>query len=248
MFAALCAKLADFRRDSSALAATELAFIAPVLLILGLMGVDTANYVIATEQVEQVANTIGQMMSETGVGLGASTASVSNVDLQFFHDSAAEVFPGVLSDAARLTPPIPWYSDIAISMASVNFSPNSPTCTSNCSYTAYPIWVAGDRPRLCNQALPPQADTSAPAPTALPTDVFPTGPLSAGAMSTIVVVDVLFSYHPIFASYFGGATLTIARSVYISPRYVQAITYLPNGATPGGITATYCANWGTIIP
>src|ERR1700743_1974293 len=57
--------LADFRNDRSGAAAIEIAFIAPIMILLALLGVDTANYVIATEQVEQTADPIPQKNTHT---------------------------------------------------------------------------------------------------------------------------------------------------------------------------------------
>ena len=232
MLAAFLAKIAEFRRDRSAVAATEMAFIAPVIIVLGLAGVDTANYVIATEQVSEVAGTISQMITTTGpASPGSSSGNVSNVDLQFYHDSAAVIFPGVLNDAAAHGIS-PWYKDIQISTASVQFTPAPSTCTSNCSYKATALWVAGDNPRPCDYSFASVPDSSTPSTTTLPSDLFAPG--------TIIVVDVVFTYHPTFASFL-GAGLTIARSSYVAPRYVSVVNYQASATNPtGGILATTC--------
>jgi hypothetical protein len=209
------AKLAEFRRDYSGMAATEMAFVAPIMIVLALAGVDTTRYVIATEQVDKVANTIGQMLSETQpTSLLTTTGAVTYVDLQFFHDSAMVIFPDVLSDAA--TQGVPWSKDIEISMSSIQFTPSPANCTTNCAYTAQAVWTGGDNPRPCNFSFTQIADASVPTLDALPQDVFGPG--------SIIVVDVEYTYHPWFASYFGVAP-TIARSIYLAPRYVSLINY-----------------------
>lgn len=60
-------------------------------------------------------------------------------------------------------------------------------------------------------------DTAVPSKTALPADVFGPG--------SIVVVDIVFSYTPIFGFGLFG-TVPIARSAYLSPRYVPLIKYV----------------------
>ena len=115
MLTAVRVRLCEFRRDRSGLAAIEMAFVAPVMILLALVGVDVTRYVIATEQVAQVANTISQMITTTGPTVqGGTSATISDTDLQFYHDSAMVIFPGVLADAA--TQGVPWSSDIAISV------------------------------------------------------------------------------------------------------------------------------------
>jgi hypothetical protein len=209
------AKFAEFRRNRSGMAATEMAFIAPIMILLALGGVDTTRYVIATEQIDKVASTIGQMLTETQPTIpGGRTAAVTYVDLQFFHDSAMVIFPDVLSDAANQG--ISWTKDIEISMSSIQFTASPSTCTTNCTYTAQAVWAGGDNPRPCNSTFAKVVDASVPSPTTLPQDVFGPG--------SIVVVDVQYTYHPWFASYFGVAP-TIARSVYFAPRYVPVIKY-----------------------
>src|ERR1700722_2672499 len=129
------AKFAEFRRNRSGMAATEMAFIAPIMILLALGGVDTTRYVIATEQIDKVASTIGQMLTETQPTIpGGRTAAVTYVDLQFFHDSAMVIFPDVLSDAANQG--VSWTKDIEISMSSIQFTASPSTCTTNCTYTA----------------------------------------------------------------------------------------------------------------
>jgi Flp pilus assembly pilin Flp len=225
--------LADFRNDRSGAAAIEIAFIAPIMILLALLGVDTANYVIATEQVEQAANTIAQMIATTSPSSpGSTTGTVSNIDLQFYHDSAALIFPGVLNDAARQKPPLPWAFDIKISVAGVYFWPTPFGCTTNCTYIAITMWNAGDNPRQCNIPLNSVSDTAVPSSANLPKDVF--GP------NMIIVVDVLFTYHPMFASYF-GVSLPIARSVFMTPRYVGTINYQASSTYPyNGISGHTC--------
>jgi hypothetical protein len=99
-------------------------------------------------------------------------------------------------------------------MAGVLFTPNPATCTSNCSYIANVVWNSGPNKRTCGVALTAVPDTSVPSKTTLPTDVFPTGAPPGGS---IIVVDILYNYTPIFGLGFFG-TIPIARSAYLAPR------------------------------
>ncbi len=196
-----------FGRDRSGVSAIEFAFCAPVMIILLLMGVDTYRYASATRQVEEIAATIGQMISVN------QTGNVNYVDLQFFHDSTMVIYPEVLSDSKQLG--INWSSDIGISMASVQFSTAS-GCKSNCAYLPKVLWTGGSTPRACLFTLLPAADTAPPSRTTLPQDAFAPG--------SLIVVDVTFTFRPTIAMRF-MPSLPIARSYYVTPRYVSAINY-----------------------
>jgi Flp pilus assembly pilin Flp len=204
----LRAKFGTFLGDRHGAAAIELAFIAPVMIVLALAGVDTTRYVEATESISKVASTIAQMITAN------TTGSVNYVDLQFYHDSAMVIFPDVLRDAAQQG--VPWYNDISISMSSIQFTAKPANCTKNCKYTPKVIWTGGNNPRACGAKLKSVADTSIPSATTLPTDIYGPG--------SVIVVDVEYNYHPYFISFL-GASISISRSIYMAPRYVPLISY-----------------------
>ena len=102
-------------------------------------------------------------------------------------------------------------------MASVLFTPNPSTCTSNCSYIANVVWNSGPNKRTCGVPLTAVPDTSVPSKTTLPTDVFGPG--------SLLVVDIVFNYTPIFGLGLFG-TISIARSAYLAPRYVLPPKYI----------------------
>ena len=202
-----------FGRDERGVSALEFALCAPIFIVLLLMGVDTTRFVFATRQVEDIAATIGQMISVEQDGV------VNYVDLQFYHDSAMVIFPQVLTDAAQQSKT--WDNDIGISMASVKFTPTSASCTSGCTYTSKVLWTGGTAPRSCTATLTSSKDTASPSPTTLPA--------SAWGAGSIIVVDVTFSFRPTIAPRF-MTTIPISRSYYVAPRFVTAITY---GTTTG---------------
>lgn len=218
----------QFWSARQAIAATEFALVLPILVILMLGSVEAARLIISVQRVTQVATTIVEMLSqtqaqnpnETGTGI---PWSVTYIDLDFAIESTMVIFPQILQDAAQKG--ISWNNDISISTAGVLFTPNPTTCTSNCSYIANVVWNSGPNKRTCGVALTAVPDTSVPSKTTLPTDVFPAGAPPGGS---IIVVDILYNYTPIFGLGFFG-TIPIARSAYLAPRYVQP------GATPGYI-------------
>ncbi len=200
--------LRRLRGDERGVSALEFAFCAPVGIVLLLVGVDTTRYVFATRQIEDVAATIGQMISVNQVG------SVNYVDLQFYHDSAMVTFPEVLSDSAQLAET--WGSDIGISMASIQFTASSTSCGTSCTYLPKVLWTGGTTPRSCTVPPLAAADTAAPSSTTLPVDAFGPG--------SVIVVDVTFAFRPTLATKF-MKTIPISRSYYVAPRYVSSVTY-----------------------
>jgi Flp pilus assembly protein TadG len=197
-----------FGRDASGTSVLEFALCAPLFIVLLLVGVDTVRYMSATRQVEDVATTIGQMISVEQDG------AISSKDLQFYHDAAMVIFPQVLADAAQQSKT--WDKDIGISVASIQFTASSPTCKVKCTYVAKVLWAGGTTPRSCSVRPTAVADTAGPSSTTLPTSVYGAG--------SIIVVDVSFSFRPTIAPRF-MPTLPIRRSYYVAPRYTPTITY-----------------------
>ncbi len=137
------------------------------------------------------------------------------------------IFPQVLSDAAQMG--ISWSNDIKISMASIRFVATNQSCTTSCTYQAAVVWYAGPNPRPCgiNQVKAAADDVSTPSTTTLPKDVFPsssTAPTALYAGSSILVVDVDYTYTPLLTSKFFGS-IRMQRSAYVAPRYVQLVLY-----------------------
>jgi Flp pilus assembly protein TadG len=198
----------EFWRARQAIAATEFALVLPLLVILMLGSVEAARLIVSARKVTLVATTAVEMLTQNGTG------KVNYVDLHFATDSTMVIFPQILQDAAQKG--ISWKNDISVSMASVVFTPNPSTCTSNCSYNANVVWNSGPNKRTCGVLLVSATDTATPSNTKLPADVFGPG--------SIIVVDVLFNYTPIFGLGLFG-TIPIARSAYLAPRYVSLIKY-----------------------
>ncbi|MDQ6869368.1 MAG: pilus assembly protein [Pseudomonadota bacterium] len=216
--AKLVRRAKEFCRARQAIAAVEFALLLPLLIMLMLGSVEVARLIISARNVTAVATTAVEMLSQNG------TKKVNYVDLHFATDSTMVIFPQILQDAAQKG--ISWKNDISVSIAGVLFSGNPPGCTSSCtSYTANVVWNSGPNKRTCGVPLTSAPDTAAPSTTTLPADVFPVAP-SSGA--SLLVVDIVYNYTPIFASTFTAlfghplfGTIPIARSAYLAPRYIQ---------------------------
>jgi Flp pilus assembly protein TadG len=202
-------QLKQFWGARQAIAAVEFALVLPLLVILMLGSVEAARLITFARRVTLVTTTAVEMLTQNGTG------TVNYIDLHFAVDSTMVIFPQILQDVALKH--VSWSNDIAISIASVVFTPNPSTGTSNCSYVANVVWNSGPNKRTCGVPLTSVPDTAAPSKTALPADVFGPG--------SIVVVNIVFSYTPIFGFGLFG-TVPIARSAYLSPRYVPLIKYV----------------------
>ncbi len=228
--------LSAFARSTRAIAAVEFAIILPLMIIVMLGSVEVARLLTFSRRVNLVANTAVQMLSEPAVAQvpsnvtipapnNVSSGNVTYTDLHTAQDSAMVIFPQVLSDAAQKG--ISWTNDIKISMASVRFVPPPSGCKSSCSYQANVVWASGPNARTCGVPLTAADDNVTPSKTTLPKDLFPspstpvTNLYSAGS---IVVVDVDYTYTPLFTSKFFGS-IRMQRSAYLSPRYVQLVLY-----------------------
>lgn len=199
--------------DVRGAAAVEFALIAPVLLILLLVGYDTARYAQDVRRIEAVGASIGQMLSVS------TTGQVAAADLQFYEDATIVLFPQVLQDSYQQGKA--WTSDMGITVSSVSFTGADP------NYKATVAWSAGTNLRPCNVNLVAAEDSATPSIATLPIDTFGPG--------TLIVVDLVFQFRPTIASQL-MKPIPITRSYYIQPRYVPALAF--TGAA--GTTVKQC--------
>ncbi|WBK00335.1 TadE/TadG family type IV pilus assembly protein [Methylocystis parvus] len=206
-------------RENQGFAAVEFGLALPLLVLMLLGFVELDRYAWATRQLEVTANAIAQMLSQS--------QKVEPVDMKYAQDSAMVLFPRALQDGARLGKS--WDNMIKVGMSSVGFAPTMPGCIANCTYQAKLSWSGGSDRRPCGAALTAVPDNTPPSKTTLPTDVF--GP------NSVIVVDLTFAYQPLFAAEIFGP-LTIKRSSYLQPRYVDKLPYSIAG---GDSFVTTCA-------
>jgi hypothetical protein len=203
----------SFLSGDSGVAATEFVMLSPILLMLSVVSFDVGRYVLATQRVESVANSIAEMLAQTpanSASVEPGDGTVTDSQLSYFHDSAMFTFPDALAAANQIG--MEWQNLLVINMASIKFSATPTNCVSNCTYTPQVVWSTGWR--TCGAKIVVAPDASSVSPTTLPTDLF-------GSDSQIVV-DVAYTFQPTF-----GASLlpsiSIQRTAYLSPRNVKIV-------------------------
>jgi Flp pilus assembly protein TadG len=209
----------NFLCETRGIAAVEFATALPLLALMLLGFVELDRYAWASRQLEVAANSVAQMLSQS--------QKVQPSDVKYAEDSIMVLFPRALQDGARVGKN--WDNLVQIGVSAVGFTPSVPGCVSNCAYQAKVVWSGGSTRRSCNMILTSVPDASSPDAATLPADVY-------GA-SAVIVVDLSYAYQPLFAANIFGA-ITIKRSSYLQPRYVDSLPYAVAG---GDSFVTTCA-------
>ena len=221
----LSLQLRSFARRQDAVGATEFALVSPILLLLLLMGFDTGRYVLATQRVQEVANSVAEMLSQTDpaqpplVTIEPHDGVVQDSDLRYYYDSAMATFPEVL--AVANSEGANWWQLLAVQMTSVNFVATPAGCTTACTYTPQVVWTTGAR--KCGLTINQAPDASAYNPATLPKDVFGTG--------SLIVVDVGYTFTPTFGAAY-MPSISIERSAYMAPRNVPIVESQATAVAP----------------
>lgn len=200
-------------RNNSGASAVEFAFVAPVLLLLLLGGFDLGRFILATQRVQAVANSVAEMIAETPASSSAlqpGDGVVSANDLNFYMNSAMFTFPDVLpiANAAGTN----WWNLLSVQLSSIEFVAQPAGCTSACTYVAKVVWSSGAR--TCGSTIVSVSDTNTYSPTTLPADLFQPG--------SVIVVDVSYTWTPTIGSAY-LLSIPIERSVYLPPRNVPIV-------------------------
>ena len=218
--------------------AVELAFVLPVLILLMLAGFQLVLYLNASRKVEQIADSVSEMISQaTPTTTGSTTATVSALDIHFTYDSTMVIFPYVLKDAKQKG--VSWWQNITINYASIKFTQIATTCGSNADqsscYAANVVWTgagaAGTGARPCNVPQLAADDNATPSNTTLPRSLFGPG--------SIIAIDVSYTFVPTFGARF-LPPLLIKRSTFVQPRYAALIKF---DATNNDGIATACPSY-----
>ena len=209
----------SFITETRGIAAIEFAIAAPFLVLMVVGFVELDRYAWATRQLEVTASSIAQMLSQS--------QRVQPADMKYAQDSVMVLFPRVLQDSARTGQR--WDKLVKVGMSVVRFTPSIPDCVADCVYQAQIAWSGGSDRRPCGAPLSAVANETPPNSVSLPRDVF-------GA-SNLIVVDLTYAYRPVFAEKIFGE-VTIKRSSYLQPRYVNTLPYAVAG---GDSFVTTCA-------
>ena len=221
-------RICSFVRQRRAASTVEFAFLVPVVLLLLLMGFDTGRYVLATERIQEVANSVAEMLSQTNVAaspMNSGDGVVLDSDLHYYSDSAMVTYPDVLA-VANNTGTF-WWQLLKVQMTSVKFNATPAGCTSSCTYKPTVMWTTGAR--SCGINLTAATDTSLYSPSTLPTDVFGPG--------SIIVVDVSYTFTPTIGAAYMPA-ISIERSAFMPPRNVPYVESQATSKAPpcSGVT------------
>ena len=211
-----------FLAHTAGVAFTEFAMITPFVLLLLLGGFDMGRYVLATQRVEAVANSVAQMLGQTGLSsnaVNANDGTVTDTELALYQQSALFTFPDSLAAASQQG--VAWSSLLVVNMASIRFRATPNGCTSSCTYTPRVVWTTGWR--SCTNPISQVANTATPTATTLPVGVY--GPDSQ------IVVDVQYNFAPTFGSAF-LPTIPIVRSAYLAPRNVGIVETYQSAIAP----------------
>jgi hypothetical protein len=209
-------RLCSFIQRQRGASTVEFAFLMPVMLILMLAGFDTGRYVLATERIQEVANSVAEMLSQTDtailpiVPILKSDGVVQDSDLHFYFDSAMATYPDVLVVANNTG--TYWWQLLTVQMTSIKFNATPSGCTTSCTYKPTVLWTTGSR--SCGSTITAVGDTSAYSPTTLPQDVYGPG--------SIIVVDVSYTFAPTLGAAY-MPSISIERSAYMAPRNVPYV-------------------------
>jgi Flp pilus assembly protein TadG len=183
-------------------AAVEFALVAPLLFVLAFGFYDLVVATTIWWHLMEAAEAIGQIATSN-----AATSNQTNslTETQAYVASTA-IYPLVpqLASATAQT--------FSVVLSSVVFAPTVANCTSSCTYTAAVAWsysfLGTAAARACGP-LKPATDVATPSPATLPVDAFSAAPL--------LLVDVSFTYQPLFTSYIKTA-IQLKRTAYMPMR------------------------------
>ncbi len=185
-----------------AVAALEFALVAPFLLTAALGLYDLANAALTMRRLTIAADAIAQIA--TAAAVNADNTNTLTREQAW----AASTAPFALLPGLRAQP----MGDYSVVLSAVVFRLADRSCTANCTYLAATAWSGTFQgiatQRQCGD-LTAVADDLPPSPTTLPASAF--GPAS------LLVVDMAYTFHPLFASVFTG-DMRFTRSAYFPPR------------------------------
>ncbi|MDR3515682.1 MAG: pilus assembly protein [Azospirillaceae bacterium] len=211
-------------RDRNGNVSIEVAFVFPILVLM-LGGVYQLWQALNTSrQVQIVADSIGQMLSQN------LTNTLASNDLLFAARATPVLFPRVLADTASKTGTDPWMQGIKLTISSVVFSQSVTPTKANPSPPydiAQVVWSFGSVPRPCATApvttvggavIKKVSDTATPSSTTLPTDVYQAG--------SAIVTDVEYEFKPSLWGNVLPLDITFKRSSYFQPRYLVSTDWM----------------------
>jgi Flp pilus assembly protein TadG len=227
-------------------AALEFGLLAPVMGIF-LMGlVDIADAIITLHRLNSIVQQTGLMATQMAI-LPNQQTTLTATQLDQASSVIYAVIPSLVNQpvynpdapGTQAAPPF------AVVVSDIVFTPVTGSCTPNENTNCYTASMAWSVPlqygmqlnRACGTvdqttALASEAISTK---TKLPTSI-PTAGVSQG-LSSVLVVDVIYQFTPIFAKFVGP--LTMRQTAYFNQRsYVAPYIHYIAGSSPGGIICT----------
>jgi hypothetical protein len=194
-------------RSRAAIAAVEFALIAPVMIAPCAGLYDLTAAFLASQRVNMAALAIAQMATYQAANGGSTNTNFLNLsETQTVTSAIYAYLPATLAAV-----PLPF----GVVVTSVIVTPPNPSCTNACTYIPKVAWSgryqggAGSL-RACGDSILTWADNSAnPSATTLPTNLQQPQP--------ILVVDVYYTFQPLFFTFITGDILMM-QTAYFPPR------------------------------
>lgn len=207
-------KLRRLRDESSGLAFVEFAYMLPIMMVLGLGGIELANLAVANMRVSQIALSVADNVSRVKAEIPLGLPQLREIDI---NDS----FEGARIQGGRLN--MQAKSRVIVSSLQVNAQGGQ--------------WIAWQR------CWGSKADTSdygvqgtGAVGTGFPGMGPPTNRIQAEAGTAIIFAEIEYDYEPIalglFWHHFGNRTIRKEASFYVRDRRDLSQVYNPSPAAP----------------
>ncbi len=214
--------LARFARAKRGIAAVEFALVAPILLTALLATTDIALATITRRSVTAVAQEVAEIASAMAVQPN-STNQLTDAQALLSTDAVFGIFPTWKSLVGT--------GAYSVTMSDIQFQPTVVGCQSGCTYNAQVAWSYANPYgqnvlRTCG-ALSQSANTASPSYTSLPAGAF--------SATSVLVVDVNYTYKPIFFGFVIN-NIPMMATVYVPPRIGNGIQFIPKSGAANEVT------------
>jgi Flp pilus assembly protein TadG len=216
-------QLDRFRRSRSGLAAVEFALIVPILVMMCAGLYDLTTAFLASQRLNMAALSIAQIATYQAANTSQPNQNILTLPQITAATSAVYVY---LPDTMQASS-----SAFGVVLTSVVVTKKTASCTSACVYVSNVAWTgryqggAGPGRSCGTNAMAWVANTTPPSASTLPTSLQQPQP--------ILVVDVYYTFRPIFYQFLTG-DFVMMRSAHFSPRTgttANWVQYYPTGSS-----------------
>jgi len=193
----------------------------PLAIFAMLAEFDMYRYVMATQRLEVLAESVAQMLASPLASTSATTTGngvITDWDINFDLNAAYFLYPEILTSPA-VQQGAAWWQALEVDTTAIKM-----VLQPDKTYKPVTVWhganQSNDNTRQCGTTYTTAPNTSVASPTTLPADVI--GP------NSLIVVDVNTTFQPTFGANF-LPSMTIKRTVYMTPRNVPFVEYKGSG-------------------